>query len=148
MTNDEIKAIEQLAARVAELEAENELLKGRKNVELAANTDNAKSKQQREQVAAQAAVIESLKFALTGLLAYNPEQEWIGGAENGYYQTVRTCLLKEIQQAKAALSIPTDSTQILDEVRLAERQKVIDKCVALGAIERDGVFSAVIREME
>lgn len=40
--------IEQLQAKVAELEAENELLKGRKNVELAANTDNAKSKQQRE----------------------------------------------------------------------------------------------------
>lgn len=35
-------------ARIAELKAENELLKGRKNVELAANTDNAKSKQQRE----------------------------------------------------------------------------------------------------
>ena len=42
------QTIEQLQARVAELEAENELLKGRKNVELAANTDNAKSKQQRE----------------------------------------------------------------------------------------------------
>lgn len=42
------QTIEQLTARVAELEAENELLKGRKNVELAANTDNAKSKQQRE----------------------------------------------------------------------------------------------------
>ena len=42
------QTIEQLTARVRELEAENELLKGRKNVELAANTDNAKSKQQRE----------------------------------------------------------------------------------------------------
>ena len=42
------QTIEQLQAKVAELEAENELLKGRKNVELAANTDNAKSKQQRE----------------------------------------------------------------------------------------------------
>jgi hypothetical protein len=42
------QTIEQLQASVAELEAENELLKGRKNVELAANTDNAKSKQQRE----------------------------------------------------------------------------------------------------
>ena len=42
------QTIEQLQARGAELEAENELLKGRKNVELAANTDNAKSKQQRE----------------------------------------------------------------------------------------------------
>ena len=42
------QTIEQLQAKVAELEEENELLKGRKNVELAANTDNAKSKQQRE----------------------------------------------------------------------------------------------------
>lgn len=42
------QTIEQLTARVRELEEENELLKGRKNVELAANTDNAKSKQQRE----------------------------------------------------------------------------------------------------
>ena len=40
--------VDQLQAKVAELEEENELLKGRKNVELAANTDNAKSKQQRE----------------------------------------------------------------------------------------------------
>ena len=33
------QTIEQLTARVAELEAENKLLKGRKNVELAANKE-------------------------------------------------------------------------------------------------------------
>ena len=102
--------IEQLAARVAELEAENELLKGRKNVELAANTDNAKSKQQREQVAAQAAVIEKLREALIA-----------GWSLQCDFDDAR-------RLADDALALSTDSTQILDEVRRAEREKCAKVC--------------------
>ena len=83
-------------------------------------------------IAAQAAVIEKFKRAIG---------DWDRAETPSELQSAESGLLK-------ALAISTDSTQILDEVRLAEREKVIDKCVALGAIERDGVFSAVIRAME
>jgi lipase chaperone LimK len=61
----------------------------------------------REQVAAQAAVIEKL-------LCHVQEAE---------VYTVYTKYDKALVEIRAALAIPTDSTQILDEVRRAERER-------------------------
>lgn len=66
----------------------------------------------REQVAAQAVVIEKLREALSVVMWFVPNHPTV--TENKR----RFDILKE------ALSIPTDSTQILDEVRRAERERV------------------------
>lgn len=89
-------------------------------------------------IAAQAAVIERLREALDELVDLVQDIR----AEE-YKPDSFTC-----QPALAALAIPTDSTQILDEVRKKEREKVIERCIELGAIERDGVFAEEIRAME
>ena len=66
----------------------------------------------REQVAAQAAVIEKLREALSVVMWFVPNHPTV--PENKR----RFDILKE------ALAIPTDSTQILAEVRRAERERV------------------------
>lgn len=70
----------------------------------------------REQVSAQAAVIEQLtkRLASTNIIievvcAIHPDS---------------ACAKYELAENMNALSIPTDSTQILDEVRQAERERV------------------------
>lgn len=83
-----------------------------------------------ETMYAQAAVIEKLREALIA-----------GWSLQCDFDDAR-------QLADDALAIPTDSTQMLDEVRRAEREKVIERCIELGAIERDGVFAEEIRAME
>lgn len=94
----------------------------------------------REQVAAQAAVIEKLREALTACVcAMQDHQAGIGITE---------IFDKSEALGRKILATPTDSTQILTEVRRAEREKVIEKCIELGAIERDGVFADEIRSME
>ena len=91
----------------------------------------------REQVAAQAAVIEKLREAL--IYAHDEAAGWL---EECTGEDFNAPLIND------ALALSADSTQILAEVRRAEREKAIEKCVELGAIERDGVFAAEIRAME
>ena len=111
----------------------------------------------REQVAAQAAVIELLKSALTYViedlelrasLKWDEDERDVVDIGNGAYT-----------QAKEALAIPTDSTQILDEVRRAERDRVAEFILRtdLGGIPKnwqgfaaDGPFkyAEAIRAME
>lgn len=62
----------------------------------------------REQIAAQAAVIEKFKRAIG---------DWDRAETSSELQSAEAGLLK-------ALAIPTDSTQILAEVRRAERERV------------------------
>ena len=66
----------------------------------------------RETIAAQAAVIEKLREALSVVMWFVPNHPTI--PENK----------RRFGILKAALAIPTDSTQILDEVRRAERERV------------------------
>lgn len=94
-------------------------------------------------IAAQAAVIESLKSMLDQLWngCENLHDNALDEYDKGYTRAMA-------DSCKEALALPTDSTQILAEVRRAEREKVIEKCIELGAIERDGVFAEEIRAME
>ncbi len=65
----------------------------------------------KETIAAQAVVIEKLRGILTDLYSeFERTREW-------------GCLPMAMLRAKAVLAIPTDSTQILDEVRRAERER-------------------------
>ena len=70
----------------------------------------------REQVAAQVAVIEKLREALSVVMWFVPNHPTV--PENKR----RFDILKE------ALAIPSDSTQILAEVRRAEREKCAKVC--------------------
>ena len=90
----------------------------------------------REQVAAQAAVIEKLREALAKI-AENALDFW-----SDYV-------------AKTALTITTDSTQILDDVRRAERERCAKVCEAKAAgaryvYQREELteLAAAIRAME
>ena len=76
----------------------------------------------REQVAAQAAVIEKLREALPDTLWFldRYSNRWDG--INGKHPN---CV---VETAREALAIPTDSTQILDEVRRAERERCAKVC--------------------
>ena len=76
----------------------------------------------RETIQAQAAVIESNKEVFEYLL------NQLGD-------------IKDIKIVKAALAIPTDSTQILDEVRRAERERVYQ--VADNAYATEHVLLAI-----
>ena len=76
----------------------------------------------REQVSAQAAVIESLKSALTYVIedlelraSLKEDEDERGVVDIG---------CGAYDQAKEALAIPTDSTQILAEVRRVERERI------------------------
>ncbi len=87
----------------------------------------------REQVAAQAAVIEKLREALSVVMWFVPNHPTV--PENKR----RFDILKE------ALAIPADNTQILEEVRRAERERVYQ--VADNAYATEHVLLA-IRAME
>ena len=70
----------------------------------------------REQVAAQAAVIEKLLTFVKYVAEQTPEKP-------DYWSSCGQCSSNS-DEAEDLLAIPTDSTQILDEVRRAERERV------------------------
>ena len=93
----------------------------------------------REQVAAQAAVIESLRDALSVVMWFVPNHPTVH--ENK----------RRFDILKAALAIPTDSTQILDEVRRAERERCAKVCESHPDPEYTAVHfecASLIRAME
>ena len=97
-----IKAIEQLQARVAELEAENAKLHEQVDLQV----PKMAFTQLKAANDAQAAVIEKLRGALIAGWSLQ-------------------CDFDDAKRlADDALAIPTDSAQILDEVRRAERERV------------------------
>ncbi len=74
----------------------------------------------REQVAAQAAVIEKLLTFVKYVAEQTPEKP-------DYWSSCGQCSSNS-DEAEDLLAIPTDSTQILDEVRRAEREKCAKVC--------------------
>lgn len=85
-------------------------------------------------IAAQAAVIESLRAHL----------KVIAGL-----QLCADNLMSNSDIAAKALAIPTDSTQILDEVRRAERERVAERAEAYAYMSQNFIALAEeIREME
>ena len=115
-----IKAIEQLQARVAELEAENAKLHEQVDLQV----PKMAFTQLKAANDAQAAVIEKLREAL--LVSHDLSTSTI------------TRLLN---------AIPTDSTQILDEVRRAEREKCAKVCDE-NHWDDHRLFAEKIRSME
>ena len=88
----------------------------------------------REQVAAQAAVIVALRAHL----------KVIAGL-----QLCADNLMSNSDIAAKALSIPTDSTQILNEVRRAERERVAERAEVYAYISQNFIVLAEeIRAME
>ena len=100
------QTIEQLQARVAELEAENAKLHEQVDLQV----PKMAFTQLKAANDAQAAVIEKLQGALIA--------GW----------SLQCDFDDAMQLADDALAIPTDSTQILDEVRRAEREKCAKVC--------------------
>lgn len=106
-------------------------------------TRTTRFREAKETIAAQAAVIEAIKRGMCNL---DPVIQWlINGCDVS--EAVRELQIYNHLKNKA-IAIPTDSKEIIAEVRRAEREKVIEKCVELGAIERDGVFAEEIRAIE
>lgn len=94
----------------------------------------------REQVAAQAAVIEKLRESLRTLIALEM-------ADTGATDSDELCC--EYQDAIRSYSaIPTDSTQILDEVRRAERERVAKFIEDGDLLVSASTHAAAIRAME
>lgn len=80
----------------------------------------------REQVAAQAAVIERLSVALNSAADKFHDYAEIHSMKERTRDNIEK-IERNLDMARmcdAALSLPTDSTQILDEVRRAERERV------------------------
>lgn len=106
----------------------------------------------REQVAEQAAVIESLKSALKDCYV---EFFYVNQQLNGVLDEDGEPLYMEgksvtaaLAKGKEALAIPTDSTQILAEVRRAERERVIAIAEAQGwAMRNEDPFEDAVREI-
>lgn len=110
-------------------------------------SDHSEITKLREQVAAQAAVIETLtkRLASTNIImevvcAIHPDS---------------ACAKYELAENMNALSIPTDSTQILDEVRRAERERCAKMCDEIaeqawsaGEVRFADKCAAAIRAME
>lgn len=126
----------------------------------------------REQVAAQAAVIEKLREALqfysnTSHIEYlYGKRDWLadradleskGFRREGEDYNGGETFVERGWVAESALATPTDSTQILDEVRKQERErcaKVVEEGTALTAFQSKDCYSyacnraAAIRAME
>lgn len=91
----------------------------------------------RETIAAQAAVIEKLREALSVVMWFVPNHPTV--PENK----------RRFDILKKALAIPTDSTQILDEVRRAERERVAERAEAYAYMSQNFIALAEeIRAME
>lgn len=97
-------------------------------------TRTSRFREAKETIAAQAAVIEKLREALSVAMWFAPNHPTL--PENK----------RRFDILKATLAIPTDSTQILDEVRRAERERVAQM------FEESGIggdhLAAAIRAME
>lgn len=102
---------------------------------------SADCRELREQVKAQAAVIESLREALHDTLWFleRYSNRWDG--INGKHPN---CV---VETAREALAIPTDSTQILAEVRKQERERCAVLCEKSDRYRGD-YFADKIRAME
>lgn len=87
-----------------------------------------------ETIAAQAAVIEKLRDAFVHIQEY-----WNGDANEG---AMFDALTHIENVAHEALSIPTDSTQILDEVRRAEREKCAKVCELVAGTRTERAFKS------